>query len=109
RRASAPRRRPPPPPMQSLGAMVATPAPAVASRATRLGVVEALTILVAGDALFAVFVGLQLAYLFGGLATGAGGGIPYANSARRGFFELVAVTGLAGCLVVGLNTLVVER
>jgi hypothetical protein len=98
-----------PPPMQSLGAMVATPAPAVASRATRLGVVEALTILVAVDALFAVFVGLQLAYLFGGLDTMAAGGITYANYARRGFFELVAVTGLAGCLVVGLNTLVVER
>ena len=99
-----------PPPMQSLGAMVATPAPApAAAAAPRLGTVEALTILVAVDALFALFVGLQLAYLFGGLDTMAAGGIPYATYARRGFFELVAVTCLAGCLVVGLHAVVVER
>jgi Domain of unknown function (DUF4153) len=67
------------------------------------------TILVAVDALFAVFVGLQLAYLFGGLDTMAAGGITYANYARRGFFELVAVTCLSGCLVVGLNAVVVDR
>jgi len=71
-----------PPPMQSLGAMVATPAPAPAAAATpRLGTVEALTVLVAVDALFALFVGLQLAYLFGGLDTMAAGGIPYARGA----------------------------
>jgi len=99
-----------PPPMQSLGAMVATPAPAPAAAATpRLGTVEALTILVAIDALFALFVGLQLAYLFGGLDTMAAGGITYANYARRGFFELVAVTCLAGCVVVGLHAVVAER
>ena len=99
-----------PPPMQSLGAMVATPAPApAAAAAPRLGTVEALTILVAVDALFALFVGLQLAYLFGGLDTMAAGGITYATYARRGFFELVAVTCLAGCLVVGLHAVVVER
>ena len=99
-----------PPPMQSLGAMVATPAPAPAAAATpRLGTVEALTVLVAVDALFALFVGLQLAYLFGGLDTMAAGGITYASYARRGFFELVAVTCLAGCLVVGLHAVVAQR
>ena len=79
-----------PPPMQSLGAMVATPAPAAAAT-PRLGTVEALTILVAVDALFALFVGLQLAYLFGGLDTLAAGGMTYAQlrparllRARRG-------------------------
>ena len=97
-----------PPPMQSLGAMVATPAPAAAAT-PRLGTVEALTILVAVDALFALFVGLQLAYLFGGLDTMAAGGITYASYARRGFFELVAVTCLAGCVVVGLHAVVAER
>jgi hypothetical protein len=71
--------------------------------------VESVTILIAVDALFAVIVGLQLAYLFGGLDTLAAGGITYANYARRGFFELVAVTCLSGCLVVGLNALVAER
>ena len=97
------------PPMQSLGAMVATPAPAPAAATPRLGTVEALTILVAVDALFALFVGLQLAYLFGGLDTMAAGGITYASYARRGFFELVAVTCLAGCLGVGLHAVVAQR
>jgi hypothetical protein len=98
------------PPIQSLGAMVATPAPSDAvAPMPRLGVVEAVTILVAVDGLFALFVGLQVAYLFGGLDTMAAGGITYANYARRGFFELVAVTGIAGCLVVALNALVIER
>src|SRR4029079_13270344 len=82
-----------PPPMQSLGAMVATPAPAPAAAAPRLGTVEALTVLVAIDALFALFVGLQLAYLFGGLDTMAAGGITYASYARRGLFSLVPGTG----------------
>ena len=91
-----------PPPMQSLGAAVAT-VPESRPATPRLGVVESLTILVAVDVLFAVFVGLQLAYLFGGLDTMAAGGITYADYARRGFFELVAVTCLSGCLVVGLN------
>jgi hypothetical protein len=102
-----------PPPMQSLGAMWAgtpeTAQQAAAPAMPRLGTVEALTILVAVDALFALFVGLQVAYLFGGLDTMAAGGITYANYARRGFFELVAVTGIAGCVVVGLNAVVVER
>jgi hypothetical protein len=97
-----------PPPMQSLGAMVATREPTAAAT-PRLGTVEALTVVVAIDALFALFVGLQLAYLFGGLDTMAAGGITYANYARRGFFELVAVTCLAGCVVVGLHAVVAER
>jgi hypothetical protein len=96
------------PAMQSLGAAVAAATPEAGS-VPRIGVVESVTVLIAVDALFAVFVGLQLAYLFGGLDTLAAGGITYANYARRGFFELVAVTCLSGCLVVGLNALVAER
>ena len=94
------------PAMQSLGAAVATPA---STAAPRIGVVEALTVLVAVDALFAVFVGLQLAYLFGGLDTMAAGGITYATYARRGFLELVAVACLSGGLIVGLNAVVDPR
>ncbi len=94
-----------PPKMQSLGAAVAEPLPLT----PRLGVTEALTILVAVDILFAIFVGLQVAYLFGGLDTLAAGGITYANYARRGFFELVTVTCLAGGLVVGLHAVVAHR
>lgn len=94
-----------PPAMQSLGAAVAEPLPVT----PRLGATEALTILIAVDVLFAVFVSLQVAYLFGGLDTLSAGGITYANYARRGFFELVAVTCLAGALVAGLHAIVSHR
>ena len=97
------------PQMQSLGAAVATAAPGATPALPRLGRVEALTILVAVTALFAVFVALQLAYLFGGLDTLAAGGITYASYARRGFFELVAATSLAGGLVLVLHAVVERR
>jgi hypothetical protein len=95
----------PKPQMQSLGAAVVEPIQPL----LRLGATEAVTILVAVDLLFAIFVSLQVAYLFGGLDTLAAGGITYANYARRGFFELVAVTCLAGGLVVGLHAIVDRR
>jgi uncharacterized protein DUF4153 len=98
RRSAAPR-------AQSLGAAVAEPLPVFPG----LGVIEAVTILVAVDLLFATFVVLQLAYLFGGLDTMAAGGITYANYARHGFFQLVAVTGLAGGLVICLHAVVEQR
>ena len=91
--------------MQSLGAAAVEPLPL----APRLGATEALTILVAVDILFAIFVSLQVAYLFGGLDTLAAGGITYSNYARRGFFELVTVTCVAGGLVVALHAIVAER
>ncbi len=96
---------PRPQPMQSLGAAAVEPLPV----APRLGATEAVTILVAVDVLFAAFVSFQVAYLFGGLDTLAAGGITYSNYARRGFFELVAVTCLAGGLVVSLHAIVAER
>ncbi len=77
--------------------------PRPASRPLRLGSVEAATILVVVDLLFAVFVALQLAYLFGGRDTLALAGLSYAEYARRGFFELVIVAVLAGTLVVALH------
>jgi hypothetical protein len=75
----------------------------------RLGAAEAATVVLAVDALFAAFVGLQVAYLFGGLDTLAAVGLTYAEYARRGFFELVAVAVLAGMLVVVLDALVLRR
>ncbi|HDL49059.1 MAG TPA: DUF4173 domain-containing protein, partial [Actinobacteria bacterium] len=65
-------------------------------------VVEATAGLVAVAALFAVFVAIQFAYLFGGLDTNTG--LTYAEYARRGFFELVTV----GALIVALS-LAVDR
>ena len=67
----------------------------------RLGLVEITTSLGAVIALFAIFVGLQLRWLFGGaeivLATT---GLTVAEYARRGFFELVAVAALVLPLIL---------
>jgi hypothetical protein len=61
---------------------------------------EAIVVLGAVDLLFAVFVGLQFAYLFGGGDTLAASGQPYSTYARQGYFELVAVVVLAGGLLM---------
>jgi uncharacterized protein DUF4153 len=64
-------------------------------------------ILVAG--LFAVFVTLQLAYLFGGRSTLDAAAITYSAYARRGFFELIAAVALVGALLFALERAVRER
>jgi len=93
---------------RSLGAAAATStAPVVGG--FRLGVTEALTVLLALDLLFGAFVGLQLAYLFGGFDTLSAIGLTYADYARRGFFELVAVVVLVGGLLLVLEAVVGHR
>jgi Domain of unknown function (DUF4173) len=67
-----------------------------------IGAIEGLTVLGAVVALFGVFMAIQGAYLFGGLATLERTGMTYADYARRGFFELVTVAALAFGLVCGL-------
>lgn len=61
------------------------------------------------DALFAAFVVLQLAYLFGGRDTLDAAAVTYSAYARRGFFELIAVAVLVGGLLLGLELLVRDR
>jgi hypothetical protein len=63
-----------------------------------LGWVEALTILLAVDLLFGSFIAIQSAYFFGGLSTLDRTGMTFAEYARRGFFELLAVA----CLSLGM-------
>src|SRR6185369_12642068 len=75
----------------------------------RLGAIESATILVAVDVLFAIFVLLQIAYLFGGQDTLAATGLPYAQYARRGFFELVWVAVLAGGLLATVHAVAARR
>lgn len=61
-----------------------------------LGTVEVATVLGLLDALFLAFVAVQIRYLFGGAAlVDASVQLTYAEYARRGFFELVAVVALA--------------
>jgi len=68
-------------------------APAVARR--RLGVLEISVALAFLDLLFLAFVVVQFRYLFGGSAlVQSEAHLTYAEYARHGFFELVAVTGL---------------
>ena len=81
----------------------------IGTRFRFLGTPETLIVLVAVDAVFAVFVVLQAAYLFGGLDTVAASGIGYAEYARRGFFELLAVAALAGGLVLATEAVVRHR
>lgn len=75
----------------------------------RLGLVEITTSLGAVIVLFAIFVGLQLRWLFGGagvvLATT---GLTVAEYARRGFFELVAVAALALPVILGTRAAIEE-
>jgi hypothetical protein len=94
-----------PPEPRSLGA--AALGPSLALR--RLGATEAIVVLVAVDLLFAAFVALQVAYLFGGRDTLATTGFTYSEYARRGFFELLAVAFLSGGLIAGLEIVVRRR
>ena len=68
-----------------------------------LGAVESLTILLLVDLLFGGFMLVQAAYFFGGLDTLARTGVTYADYARRGFFELLAVACLALALLWALT------
>jgi hypothetical protein len=74
-----------------------------------LGRTEALVVLIAVDTIVAIFVVLQLAYLFGGLDTLAAAGLSYSQYARRGYFELVAAAALAGGIIVFLEYQVLVR
>lgn len=74
----------------------------VAPARPRLGLTEALTLVLSVDALFLVFAGFQVAYLFIGGASSPAPGYTYAEYARRGFFELLAVSLLTLGLVMAL-------
>ncbi len=71
----------------------------------RLGFIEVATLLISVDLLFLVFVWIQFAYLFGGQANITIEGYTYSEYARRGFFELVAVSVLTLGLILGLRWL----
>ena len=74
----------------------------VAPARPRLGLTEALTLILAVDALFFVFAGFQVMYLFIGGASSPAEGYTYAEYARRGFFELLLVSMMTLGLVMAL-------
>jgi hypothetical protein len=71
-----------------------------------IGFVETVIILTLVDLLFLVFVWIQFAYLFGGQVNISIEGYTYAEYARRGFFELLAVSLLTLGLILSLHRLV---
>jgi hypothetical protein len=85
------------------------PAPSPAIPWPRLGTVEVIVVVAVVDLLFALFVGLQVAYLFGARDTLEAAGLTYSDYARRGFFELVAAAALAGGLVAALDRAIAPR
>ena len=74
-------------------------------RQISLGFIETSTVLVLVNMLFAAFVAIQFAYLFGGVVQVNEAGYTFADYARRGFFELLTVAILTMLLVLGLNWL----
>ena len=68
-----------------------------------LGWTEGVVVLGAVNILFAVFVGIQFWYLFGGQANISTSGFTYSEYARRGFNELVMVALLSLGLYLGLG------
>ena len=91
------------------GASLGAAAPARVASVRILGTTEALVVLVGVDLIVGLFVGLQLAYLFGGLDTLAAAGMTYSSYARRGYFELVAAAALSGGILVALEYTVIAR
>jgi hypothetical protein len=70
-----------------------------------IGFIETTILLSLVDLLFLVFVWIQFAYLFGGQENISVAGYTYAEYARRGFFELVAVSVLSLGLILTMHRL----
>jgi hypothetical protein len=75
-----------------------------------LGTIEGAVVLGALDLLFLAFVLVQVRYFFGGSSlVQATTGLTYAEYARRGFFELLAVAALVLPLLLLLHWLMAQR
>jgi hypothetical protein len=74
-----------------------------------LGLIEGSIVLGSVDLLFGLFVIIQFAYFFGGRSTVSVEGLTYSDYARRGFFELVALSVLTLGLVLALDSVTVRR
>jgi len=70
-----------------------------------LGWIEAGVVLGLVDLMFAIFVGIQFWYFFGGQANISTSGYTFAEYARMGFFELLAVAVISLLTYLGLATI----
>jgi hypothetical protein len=95
------------PPAQTLDengdAIVAPPTDEKRKPGFKLSMIESGIILGSVALLFAVFVVIQFTYFFGGLSNISVEGLTYAQYARRGFFELVAVSTMTLGLALFLD------
>jgi hypothetical protein len=74
-----------------------------------IGFIEAAVVLGSVGLLFAAFVVIQFRYFFGGAANITAEGFTYAEYARRGFGELVAVAFFSLMLFLGFGSLTVRE
>ena len=70
-----------------------------------LGWLSAVTVLACVDVLFTFFVAVQFRYFFGGRSNIALDGFTYAEYARRGFGELLAVAFISFLIFLGLSAI----
>ncbi len=75
----------------------------------RIGLIESGMLLGGVNTLFGAFVLIQAVYLFGGRAVVTAEGLTYAEYARRGFFELVAVSVMTMGLLLVADRLTVRE
>ncbi|MBZ0281259.1 MAG: DUF4173 domain-containing protein [Anaerolineae bacterium] len=77
--------------------------------AFKLGIIESGIVMGSVVALFAAFVAIQFAYFFGGQSVIEVQGLTYAQYARRGFFELVAVSVLTLGMALWLDRVTMRQ
>jgi len=70
-----------------------------------IGIVESSVVLISIDLLFLLFVAIQFMALFGGETFLGSQGLTYSEYARRGFFELLAVSLITLGLILALDML----
>lgn len=75
------------------------------AKAGRGGLIEVSVLLGSLNVLFLAFIFVQLTYLFGGASNVVGGEFTYAEYARKGFFELLAVAALSFVLIFATERL----
>ena len=87
----------------------ASPAPSGYTPMRNLGALETMILFGAINALFLLFILLQLAHLFGGTAHLLATGLTYAEYARSGFFELVVVAVLSFFIIAFAERQIVQK
>lgn len=79
------------------------------TKPNKFGLVETSILFGSLNVLFLSFILVQLAYLFGGAQNVVGGEFTYAEYARKGFFELIAVAGFSLLLLFVTERLLLRQ